>query len=51
MPHDRMFETESEYHDRLGLLTPGEEPQVFGHSRQASRIAQRVERRGSGGEA
>ena len=33
MPHDGMFETEGEYLDRLGLLTPGEEPLVLGHSR------------------
>ena len=33
MPHDEMFETEGEYLDRLGLLTPHEEPRVLSHSR------------------
>ena len=51
MPQDGMFETESEYLERLRLLTPGEEPQVLSHSCQAPRIAPRVERRGSGDEA
>jgi hypothetical protein len=33
MPHDGMFETEAEYLERLGLLTPVEESQVLSHSR------------------
>ena len=33
MPQDGMFETEGEYLDRLGLLTPGEEPWSLSHSR------------------
>jgi hypothetical protein len=31
-----MFETEGEYLDRLGLLTPDEEPLVTSQSRHAS---------------
>ena len=33
IPHDGMFETEAEYLERLGLLTPVEESQVLCHSR------------------
>jgi len=33
VPGDGMFETEGEYLDRLGLLTPHEEPRVLSHSR------------------
>ena len=33
IPHDGMFETEAEYLERLGVLTPVEESQVLSHSR------------------
>ena len=36
---DESFAFWAEYLDRLGLLTPGEEPQILSHSRQAPRIA------------